>query len=98
VPKRSSYQNRVIKDYYQNREAIALQKLSELVTELYLAEGKKREKVWDRIGKALTNLGLKDERIQHLRQQDKPEVLAKVVEECMASPGPNPQEKKGKKE
>lgn len=91
---RSPYQQRVIKDYYKNREAIALQRLSELVTELYLAEGKRRDKVWERITAALENLGLKPERIEHLRKQDKPEVLARVVEECMAQQG---QDKPGKK-
>ena len=32
--KRSSYQSRAINNYYQNREAIAIQRLQELVTEL----------------------------------------------------------------
>ena len=31
---RSSYQNRMIRNYYQNRDAIALQRAQELVTEL----------------------------------------------------------------
>jgi hypothetical protein len=91
---RSPYQQRVIKDYYKNREAIALQRLSELVTELYLAEGKRRDKVWERIAPVLANLGLKPERIEHLRKQDKPEVLARVVEECMTQQAQN---KPGKK-
>ena len=80
MPDRSPYQQRVIKDYYKNRENIALQRLSEL----YLAEGKRRAKVWERITTSLANLGLKPERIEHLKNQDKPEVLARVVEECMA--------------
>ena len=45
----SKYQQRVIKNYYQNRGAISLQRLSELVTELYLSEGKKREQQWEYI-------------------------------------------------
>ncbi|NIP84307.1 MAG: hypothetical protein GTO03_01585 [Planctomycetales bacterium] len=90
---RSAYQQRVIKDYYQNRPAIALQRLGELVTELYLAEGKRRDKVWERIAAALENLGLKQERIEHLRRQDKPEVLARVVEECMARQEQDPGKK-----
>ena len=44
MPKRSKYQEKVIKDFYKNREAISLQKLAELVTELYLAEGKARDR------------------------------------------------------
>ena len=40
----SKFQQRAIKNFYDNREAIALQRAQELVTELYLTEGKKREK------------------------------------------------------
>jgi len=45
----SRYQQNVIKNYYENRENIALQRAQELVTELYLTEGKKREKNWERL-------------------------------------------------
>jgi hypothetical protein len=84
MSERTPYQQRVIRDYYKNRNAISLQRLGELVTDLYLAEGKRRDKVWQQITSALTNLGLKKERIEHLRKLDKPEVLAKIVEELMA--------------
>ena len=40
MAERSKHQQKIIKNYYQNREAISLQRLSELVSELYLAEGK----------------------------------------------------------
>ncbi len=81
---RSPYQQRVIKDYYNNREAISLQTLSELVTDLYLAEGKARERIWQRIEAALEKLAIKPARIEHLKQQDNPALLAKLVEELMA--------------
>ena len=42
----SKHQQGIIKRYYENFDQITLQKLSELVTELYLAEGKKRDKLW----------------------------------------------------
>ena len=42
----SKHQQKIIKNYYDNRDAISLQRLSELVTELYLAEGKARERQW----------------------------------------------------
>ena len=45
----SKHQQKIIKNYYDNREAISLQRLSELVTELYLAEGKARQKHWKSI-------------------------------------------------
>lgn len=76
---------RKINDFYNNREAVGLQRLQELVTELYLAEGKKREKTWGYIETALAKTGIKPERIAHLRAKDDPQLLAKVVEELMAS-------------
>ncbi len=79
----SKHQQKIIKNYYDNREAISLQRLSELVTDLYLAEGKARETKWKQAIGALEKLGLKPDRIEHLRQQDNPALLAKVVEEMM---------------
>ena len=80
----SKHQQRIIKNYYENRDAISLQRLSELVTELYLAEGKGREKQWKYIVSALQKLGLPKDRIEHLRKKDDPRLLAKLVEELMA--------------
>jgi hypothetical protein len=82
--KYSKYQQKIINNYYQNREAISLQRLSELVTELYLAEGKARERQWKFIVAALKKLGLPEERIEHLQKKDDPKLLAKLVEELMA--------------
>ncbi len=48
MAKRSSYQDRIIKNYYQNFDAIMVQRLGEMVTDLYLAEGKARTRLWDR--------------------------------------------------
>ena len=79
----SKHQQKIIQNYYDNREASGLQRLAELVTELYLAEGKKREKQWEYIEKALAKIGMKPDRIAHLRKQDDPALLAKVVEELM---------------
>lgn len=80
----SKHQQRIIKNYYENREAISLQRLSELVTELYLAEGKARERQWKYIIGALEKLGLPEARIEHLRKKDDPRLLAELVEELMA--------------
>ena len=83
APEHSKYQQRIIKNYYQNRGAISLQRLSELVTELYLAEGKARERQWGYIVGALEKLGISQERIEHLKKKDDPKLLAKLVEELM---------------
>jgi len=81
----SKHQQKIIKNYYDNRGAISLQRLSELVTDLYLAEGKTRETKWKQAVSAMEKLGLKPERIAKLREQDNPALLAKVVEEMMAA-------------
>ena len=77
----SPNQQKIIKRYYDNLDTIALQRLAEQVGELYLSEGKKRQRVWDKIASDLKKLGLSDGRVEHLRQQDKPELVAEVVKE-----------------
>jgi hypothetical protein len=80
----SKYQQKAIKNYYDNRGAISLQRLSELVTDLYLAEGKARDSKWKQAISALEKLGIGPKRIEQLREQDNPALLAKVVEELLA--------------
>ena len=45
MAERSSHQKKVIRNYYEQRDAIALQRVQELVTDLYLATGKGRERL-----------------------------------------------------
>jgi hypothetical protein len=79
----SKYQQKVIKRYYENRDAIALQRAQELVTELYLTTGKKREKHWDSLTLHLGKLGVKPDVIEHLRSEDKPEKVASLIKKLM---------------
>jgi hypothetical protein len=79
----SKYQQKVIKNYYENRDSIALQRVSELVTELYLATGKKREKHWDSVALHLGKLGVKPDVIAHLRSEGKPELVAALIKKLM---------------
>ncbi|MDR2754186.1 MAG: hypothetical protein LBC20_00635 [Planctomycetaceae bacterium] len=80
MQERSPYQDKVIKRYYDNRSDIMKQKLSELTTDLYLAEGKKRLQIWKRITLALTNLGIDSDCIEHLTVSDNPTLLAEFLE------------------
>ena len=75
------YQQKVIKRYYDNLETLALQRLAELVGELYLAEGKKSERLWKQVASHLQKLKLPQTRIDHLIQQGKPQLLANLVSE-----------------
>lgn len=77
----SAHQQKIIKRYYQNIDAISLQKLSETVTELYLAEGKKRERLWKNAAAAMEKMGVHQNRIDQIVKSNKPELLAELVQE-----------------
>jgi hypothetical protein len=75
------YQQKIIKRYYNNQDAIQSQRLAELVTELYLSSGKKLEKLWQSAATAMQKLGVPQSRIDHLLKQRKPDLVAQVVKE-----------------
>lgn len=83
MEKRTRYQEKAIRNYYQNREEIALQRLQELVTELYLAEGKAREKHWKHIVTHLEALDVKPAQIENLRSKDNPALIASFLNSLM---------------
>ena len=75
------HQQKIIKRYYAAGETIHLQRLGELVTDLYLTEGKKRAKVWESVANVMQKLGVPQTRIDHIVAQGKPELVANVVKE-----------------
>jgi len=83
MAKRSPHQQRIIRDYYKNRDAIMLQKLGEMVTDLYLAEGKARERLWKRVVQALEKLEVPAARIEHIVQSDNPSLVADLLKTLM---------------
>jgi hypothetical protein len=80
----TKYQQKIIKNYYDNAETIALQKLGELVTNLYLAEGKGRARHWKTAVSQMEKLKVPQSRIDHLLKSDDPALLAKLLEELLA--------------
>jgi hypothetical protein len=79
---RSKYQQKIISNYYDNLDTIMLQKLGELVTELYLAEKPKaKERLWERAEKAMVKLKIKPAIIEHIMKTKSPEILAKNLED-----------------
>jgi hypothetical protein len=84
MAERSKHQQKIIKNYYDNKEAISLQRLSELVTELYLSEGKARDKQWTYVIGALEKLKVPADRIEHLKKKNDPALVARLVEELLA--------------
>lgn len=84
MAERTKYQDKIIRNYYQNQDAIVLQRLGEQVTELYLAEGKARAKHWERVQASLEKLKVPASRIKHLVESDNPALVAKLLEELLA--------------
>jgi hypothetical protein len=84
----SSYQKDIIGRYYENQETILLQNLQELVTELYLAEtDAKRQKLWERVHKAMAKLKIKPAIIDHIMSKASIEILAKNIAEWLKNNG-----------
>ena len=77
----SKYQQGVIKRYYDNREQIDEQRLAELVTSLFLAEGKKREKMWQTAREIMERMKVPQSRVDHVVSTREPAILAAVVED-----------------
>lgn len=79
MTERTKYQQNIIRNYYENRETISLQRAQELVTELYLSEGKKRAKHWKTLEGHLQKLEVKQQTIDHLIAQDDPQLAAQLI-------------------
>ena len=80
----SEYQKSLISGYYANLEAIMLGKLSELVTELYLAKTPKRkEQLWQRAEKAMIKLEVRPAIVRHIMERKDPKILAKNLKDWL---------------
>jgi len=77
----SKHQQGIIKRYYENIDQISLQKLSELVSDLYLAKETKREKLWQTAIAQMQKLGVPKERIDHIVAKNDVTLLAGLVKE-----------------
>ena len=80
----SEHQQRIITKYYNHLDAIMLQKLQELVGELYLADTEaKRKRLWERVHKAMLNLKLPDPVMEHIMAQKNVETLARNLQDWL---------------
>ena len=79
---RTKYQEKIIKSYYRNLDAIKLQSLQELVSKLYLAENEKtRARLWQQVTTSLEQLELPASRIGQIIDKKNLEQLARLVTE-----------------
>jgi len=82
------YQAGVIQRYYDNIDTIMLQKLGELVTEMYLADSKtKKDRLWQKAHKAMIGLKVKPAIIEHIMKKRCIEILAKNLQDWLAGKG-----------
>ena len=84
----SEHQLEAIGRYYDNLDTIMLQKLQELVTELYLADSPARQnRLWQRVQKAMIKLKVPDSIMNHIMAQRSAEILAKNIEDWLKHAG-----------
>jgi len=76
------YQRGVVRRYYEHRDNRAHQRLSEMVSELYLCEDReKADRLWRRVGSALREVGAPEARVRRLTAARDLEALAALVNE-----------------
>jgi len=81
----SEYQKDVINNYYRNLDAISLTKLSELVSELYVADSdSKRARLWQRAYKAMLKLKIPAVIINHIMTKKDVQILAKNLNDWLS--------------
>jgi len=81
----SKHQKDIISHYYKNLDTIQLSKLSELVSELFLADSEKKQmRLWERVAKAMQALKVPPTIMDHILKTRDVEVLAKNLQEWQA--------------
>ena len=80
----SSYQKKIVQNYYENLGTIVLTRLQELVTELYLSETPaKTKRLWQQVEKALDKMKLKPAVKSRILEKQNVELLAKNLNEWL---------------
>ena len=78
----SQYQKKVIKNFYDNKDLRLVQKLGELVSNLYLETSeKKKETGWKMIKKMLTDLNVHPGEVEYLTKDKNLSTISKKLEE-----------------
>lgn len=78
----TSYQRKVIKNFYNNKDLRLIQKLGELVSNLYLESNeKKRESGWKNIRKMLLDLKVHPHEVEYLTRDKNLAMISKKLSE-----------------
>ncbi len=85
----SEHQQRILSKYYKQLDTIMLQKLQELVGEIYLADtDAKRKRLWERVEKALVNLKVPNDIAGHILAKRDVEALARNLQDWLRQSSP----------
>jgi hypothetical protein len=78
----SEYQKKVIRNFYDNKDLRLVQKLGELVSNLYLETSeKKKETGWKRIKKVLNDLKVHPGEVEYLTKDKNLSMISKKLDE-----------------
>ncbi len=78
----TGYQRKVIKNFYDNKDLRLIQKLGELVSNLYVETSeKKKETGWKRIKKMFTDLKVHPHEVEYLTRDKNLSMISKKLAE-----------------
>jgi intergrase/recombinase len=78
----SDYQKHAIKNYYKSLDTIMLNKLQEMVSELYLANTQaKADRLWERVHKAMVKLEIPKAIVDNIMGKKDVKILAANLQE-----------------
>ncbi len=78
----TQYQRKVIKNFYDNKDLRLIQKLGELLSNLYVETSeKKKETGWKRIKKMLTDLKVHPHEVEYLTKDKNLSMISKKLAE-----------------
>ncbi len=78
----SKYQKKVIRDFYDNKDLRLVQKLGELVSNLYLETSEKKiETGWKKVKKMLTDLKVHPGEVEFLTKDKNLSIISKKLDE-----------------
>jgi hypothetical protein len=78
----TKYQQKVIRNFYDNKDLRLVQKLGELVSNLYLeTSDKKIETGWKKIEKMLTDLKVHPGEVEYLTKEKNLSMISKKLDE-----------------
>ncbi len=78
----TQYQKKVIRNFYDNKDLRLVQKLGELVSNLYIETSeKKKEAGWKKIKKTLTDLKVHPGEVEYLTKDKDLSLISKKLDE-----------------